>query len=139
MTHDEQHQTQRQPTVVVESEDPTVAWAYGHMLSDEGFDVVTCRGPAGRAGSCPALEGRRCPWTAEADVIVFAFDALHPRRRPILEAHRCRPQGAQSICLDAGPLDREALGELAEGTQALDARSTRTEIVAAVRRALGER
>lgn len=121
--------------MVVETADPVTGWAYARILSEAGFDVTSCNGPYGRGGSCPALEGRRCPWVDEADALLFAFGPLDAVGHRILDAHRRRPGGRPRVCLDAGPLVREALGSLAEGTEAVDARSTRAEIVAAVRRA----
>jgi hypothetical protein len=56
-------------TVLVVNHDIDVADEQASSLRRLGYEVSQCTGPT--AWACPILDGRSCPWVAEADVLVY--------------------------------------------------------------------
>jgi hypothetical protein len=67
-------------------------WHAACTARDEGLEVMTCPGPAGRRSRCPVLSGEPCPLAAGADAVVISHPpstdswsmlrAAHPRLHP---------------------------------------------------------
>jgi hypothetical protein len=103
-------------------------WVHARDASRAGFEVMSCGGPDAR---CPALEGRPCPLAADADVIVLARPPADERTRELLEAHADLHRGVPVLV-------QRAAGEPGDPACSLRAGSTGAEVVATLRRALGE-
>jgi hypothetical protein len=106
-------------------------WAHARDATHAGFEVMSCGGPDAR---CPALEGRACPLAADADVIVLARPPTDERTRQLLAAHADLHPGVPVI------VQREPgePGEPGDPACSLRAGSTGAEVVATLRRAIGE-
>ena len=103
-------------------------WAHARDATDAGFEVMGCGGPDAR---CPALEGRPCPLAADADVIVLARPPTDERTRELLKAHAALHPGVPVIV-------QRAASDPGDPPCSLRAGSTGAEVVATLRRAVGE-
>ncbi len=103
-------------------------WAHARDATRAGFEVMSCGGPDAR---CPALEGRACPLAADADVIVLARPPTDERTRQLLAAHADLHPGVPVIV-------QRAAGDPGDPACSLRAGSTGAEVVATLRRAVGD-
>jgi hypothetical protein len=103
-------------------------WAHAADATRAGFEVLTCGGPDAK---CPALEGRACPLAEGADVIVVARPPSDARTQSLIAAHsRLHPSVPVIVQARADEADR--------GGCSLLAGSTGAQVVATLRRAVGE-
>ncbi len=98
----------RRPRLLVEGAGGR--WRYEDEARAQGFDVITCPGPASRVGArrCPVLEGGRCPLVDGADVIVAALPPSDERSVRLRAAHA----DAGRTVVDAPPGDEHVLTAL---------------------------
>ncbi|HXW34480.1 MAG TPA: response regulator [Acidimicrobiales bacterium] len=80
--------------VLVETPDGAEAYAYWHLLTDNGYNVEWCPGPGGSTHrSCALVASGSCPLVDRADVVVSALGLERRSSREVLEAiRRSRPQ-----------------------------------------------
>jgi DNA-binding response OmpR family regulator len=82
------HDRDSAPRVLIESSDGSIAAATENLLLEEGYDVSTCRGPAGQAGRCPLVTDGDCARVEEADVILFSLRLTDDRCLDVLRTLR---------------------------------------------------
>jgi hypothetical protein len=83
----ERHATVR---VVVEIPDAGDRWVASELLTEAGYEVVSCGGPSDLDRSCPIEVGESCPAIAAADVVVSSLRADVARHGGILAELRSR-------------------------------------------------
>ncbi len=80
--------------VLVEEPDGAEAFAYWHLLTDNGYSVAWCPGPDGPTGGrCALVATGHCKLVEEADVVVSSLGIDHESSRDILqEIRRLHPE-----------------------------------------------
>jgi hypothetical protein len=79
----------RETRVLIEEADGAEAFAYWHLLTDEGYSVQWCPGPDGPTGGrCALVSTGHCPLVEEADVVVSALGIDRESSRNVLGAIR---------------------------------------------------
>ena len=79
------------PMVVVESSRFEARADMVRSLEAEGFDVMTCAGPAMmHTGTCPLVETSDCALVADASAVVHDLDLEDPGDREVLLTLRAR-------------------------------------------------
>jgi hypothetical protein len=76
--------------VVVEIPDPGDRWVASKLLTEAGYEVVSCGGPSDLDQRCPIELGEGCPAIADADVVVSSLRADVVRHGGILAGVRAR-------------------------------------------------
>jgi hypothetical protein len=104
-------------------------WAHAADAGRAGFEVLTCGGQDAR---CPALDGQTCPLAEGADVIVVARPPSDPRTRSLIEAHKRLHPNVPVV------VQRRAEDGASDSACSLLAGSTGAEVVATLRRAVGD-
>ncbi len=75
--------------VLVENSDRRAGEAQVAALSQAGFDVTYCAGPASLPGGmCPAVDGTGCSLLDDADIVVHDLELSDPSSREVLHQLR---------------------------------------------------
>ena len=119
--------------VLVETPRPAVGWALHRILTDEGYEVVVCGGPASRGGDCPLLRGAICPAAEGATAILYSLSLHDPRDRDVLAAHAITHPDVP-VLIEIPPVLERSLAELVAEQGTVDSTASREELVDAVRK-----
>lgn len=127
----------RRRRVLVESSDPSIAWAAETILGRAGYEVAVCWGPATLPGSaCPMVECGRCALAQGADAIVQSFGLFEHDRFPILHALRTHAPKIP-ICVEVPGPARDTFGDDLKGCTVIDQPMTPQRLLDAIEKAVG--
>jgi RimJ/RimL family protein N-acetyltransferase len=87
--------THERPRVLIESR--RTRSSSEETLRRIGFDVAVCNGPCRSHGSCPVLEGERCPLVEGADAVVVDLPPDDPLTTELIDAERLIHPGVRLI------------------------------------------
>ena len=104
-------------------------------LTEAGFVVETCRGPA--KGTCPLVNGGDCAMAQSADVIVCGLHFANAESRAVLHAHEVRLPGTPVI-VEASAWQAQEYSAAVRNAHVIEHPLSREKLVQAVRDACTE-
>lgn len=105
--------------VLIEAPDGPDGTTIWQVLTDNGYEVSWCPGPAGPPETwCPLMSGRRCDLVESADVIVSCLGLGQCTCREVLaKLHSLHPEAR--VIVEASPSASRKWSSLLEGYQVL--------------------
>jgi DNA-binding response OmpR family regulator len=106
--------------VLIEESDGAEAFAYGQLLSKNGYDVQWCPGPDDPIGGrCPLVTTGHCELVEQADVVVSALGIDQESCRHVLATiRRLHPQ--TPVVVQASRRESARWAHLVEGKSVLE-------------------
>jgi CheY-like chemotaxis protein len=118
--------------VLVEDDDGATGMAAVNILKDEGYDAMTCGGPAELSGGrCPLVDRGRCGLVGGADVVVCSLRLSSSDNAEVLRAVK-RLHPTTPIVVEVTEPQATALGHLLDGCEKVAFPFTRKPLLRAV-------
>lgn len=121
--------------ILIEHTDGAARDVMARALTEAGYAVETCRGPA--KGNCPLVNGGDCPMAQSADVIVCGLHLANAENRAVLHAHEVRSPGTPVI-VEASAWQAKEYATAVRSAHVVEHPLSRESLVDAVRHACTE-
>ncbi len=102
------------------------------ILTDEGYEVITCAGPSSQERrACPLVEGDGCALVGDADLVVHGLRITEPENEAVLRAIRDQYRDTP-VVVEVPMPQLEQLRTTLEGCRVITFPTTRNVLVDAV-------